>query len=149
MKVLLAEDDPINVVATKGMLERVGHEVVVASNGKNALDMLCRQSFSVILMDDYMPVFDGISAIKAIRSDAFYANNADIPIIAVTSRTGRETRDEFIAAGADAFLAKPTELPTLLNTINEVVVFRKDATIKQLQSKVKELETILVGSPAV
>ena len=139
MNILLAEDDYLNVVILQTMLEEAGYDVVVARNGREAIACLHEREFSVILMDVKMPVLDGIAATKAIRRDSVLKEKANIPIIAVSACDG-DNKDEIFAAGVDGYIEKPVDFTLLFKTIGDVVVGRKDRIIRQLRSKIMELE---------
>jgi PAS domain S-box-containing protein len=114
MRVLLAEDEPINALAASRMIEREGHEVVVAENGREVLDLLEEQDFDVILMDIQMPVMDGEETTRAIRSSG--KTYAGIPIIALTAYSMSGDREKFLAAGMNDYLSKPFRIEELRKT---------------------------------
>lgn len=105
MSVLLAEDNPTNQMVAMHMLESLGAEVAIASDGAEALEMLDRQSFDVALIDIEMPRISGIDLIRQLRSrrDAVSA----MPMIALTAYVMREHRAAIEGAGADGIIAKP------------------------------------------
>jgi len=106
LKILLAEDNPVNVKVVVRLLERVGLKVVVADNGVQALQMLAREKFDLVLMDVQMPELDGVEATRRIRSGE-QGSDRHLPIIALTAHSMRGDRERFIAAGMDDYLAKP------------------------------------------
>ncbi|MFO7728493.1 MAG: response regulator, partial [Desulfonatronovibrio sp.] len=110
LNILLAEDDPLNQLFIKRMLEKDGHEVVLAKNGQEAVNLLQEQDFHCILMDIQMPVMTGVEATKAIRESTFIGAKKDIPIIAVTAHTQPGDRESFLEAGMDDYLGKPVSL---------------------------------------
>ena len=105
MSVLLAEDNPTNQMVAMHMLESLGAEVTIVSDGAEALEILDRQSFDVALIDIEMPRLSGIDLIRHLRSrrDAI----ASMPMIALTAYVMREHRAEIEDAGADGIIAKP------------------------------------------
>ena len=111
MRVLLAEDEPINALAASRMIERDGHEVMVAENGRQVLDLLEKRDFDVILMDIQMPVMDGEETARAIRSSG--KAYAGIPIIALTAYSMSGDREKFLAAGMNDYLSKPFRIEEL------------------------------------
>jgi two-component system, sensor histidine kinase and response regulator len=117
-RVLLAEDNPVNQRLAARILEKGGHSVVIAGNGKEALAALHRDTFDVILMDVQMPEMDGFEATLAIRQDDT-AKIKDIPIIAMTAHAMTGDRERCLAAGMDAYISKPIRAADLLSLIRE------------------------------
>ncbi|OEC36572.1 Signal transduction histidine kinase [Pseudomonas cuatrocienegasensis] len=114
-RVLLVEDNAVNQLVAKGMLGKLGHDVLLANQGAEALDMLTRETVDLVLMDCNMPVMDGYEASRRIRQDVRYA---DLPIIALTANALPDERERCRAAGMNDYLAKPfrrDELASLLN----------------------------------
>lgn len=104
-KILLAEDNEINQMIAVELLEDVHYEVVVANNGREAVEVLTSgEGFDLILMDIQMPVLDGLEATKIIRSYPRYAN---IPIIAMTARAMAGDRERSLEAGMNDHITKP------------------------------------------
>jgi CheY-like chemotaxis protein len=116
LRILLAEDNPVNQRLAARMLEKEGHEVAVASNGKEAFAMWLDSPFDLILMDMQMPEMDGFQTTFAIRR-AEVASNAHIPIIALTAHAMHGYRERCLAAGMDDYLTKPFRKNDLLVTI--------------------------------
>ena len=104
-KVLLTEDNLVNQKIAKQILERIGFEVTIACNGKEAVDFTLSDSFDLILMDIHMPVMDGLEATRAIRRDSRH----QAPIVAMTANTGEADRQACFDAGMDDFLTKPID----------------------------------------
>lgn len=123
VRVLVAEDNDVNVMVTTLRLEDMGYTYSVAGNGLEVIDLLKREPFDLILMDIEMPVLDGISATKAIRSSNADGPipNPDIPIIGVTAHALKEFRDKSLAAGMDAYVSKPVDFNELAGIINRLV----------------------------
>ena len=115
-RVLLAEDDVVTQFAVRKLLEKAGHTVVSAWNGKEAIDLLNVEDFDIILMDIQMPIMDGIEATKKIRTSQTEPK-ASIPIIALTSYAMAGDRENFLAAGMTDYLSKPTNLADLMRVI--------------------------------
>ena len=108
LNILLVEDMMTNQKVAVSILEQVGHRVTVASHGNEALSLLGRMPFDLILMDLQMPVLDGYETTRAIRSaDSHDAINRDIPIVAVTARTMDGEEQRCIEAGMNGYLKKP------------------------------------------
>ncbi len=129
LKILVAEDNKVNRLILQTMLEKVGHDVIVACDGREAVEAASSQSFDVILMDVQMPEVDGLSATRTIRSMAGEIRN--VPIIAVTANTTPEDRDACFAAGMDEFVTKPIKSGGLLAAIYDVMT-RKKATDREI-----------------
>jgi PAS domain S-box-containing protein len=106
LRVLLAEDNPINQKVAVGVLRRMGHAVRVACNGLAALDALKEDEFDVVLMDVQMPEMDGLAATAAIRSREARTGRR-VPIIAMTARAMKGDEEECLRVGMDAYLSKP------------------------------------------
>ncbi|MCU0071617.1 response regulator [Pseudomonas koreensis] len=114
-RVLLVEDNPVNQLVAKGMLAKLGCEVVVASHGAEALDQLEHAEFDLVLMDCNMPVMDGYEASRQIRQSGRWPH---LPIVALTANAMSEERERCRAAGMSDYLAKPfrrEELAALLD----------------------------------
>ena len=111
-KILLAEDNIVNQRVAVGLLTRRGHNVTVVGNGREAVDLLERQSFDLVLMDLQMPIMGGLEATAAIR-EREKREGGHIPIIAMTAHAMAGDREKCLAAGMDAYLSKPIN-PTSL-----------------------------------
>ncbi len=119
LHILLIEDNAINQMVTRRLLEREGHTVVVAENGIHGLEAVAREPFDAILMDVQMPGLDGIETTRAIRSRERGTHHRT-PIVAFTAHALKEDRERCLAAGMDAYLTKPVETPTLLEVLARV-----------------------------
>ncbi|WP_045218470.1 response regulator [Desulfonatronum thioautotrophicum] len=112
-RILLVEDDQLNQVPTILLLERRGHTVVLAEDGRQALEMLRREHFDCILMDVQLPEMSGIEATRAIRESLDLGEKRTIPIIALTAYAMSGDREKFLQAGMDDYLAKPVMIADL------------------------------------
>ena len=113
--ILLVEDDKISQLAVKTWLIGKGHNVIVAENGKLAVDYLEKNKVDVILMDVHMPEMDGIQATKIIKAKGL----SDAPIIGMTASVMSDERVTYIAAGMDVLVEKPVKFDSLVNIIKE------------------------------
>jgi two-component system, sensor histidine kinase and response regulator len=104
--ILLAEDNKVNQHLAFRILEKHGHRVIVADNGKKALAALAEQPFDVVLMDVQMPEMDGWEATVAIREQE-KGTGAHLPIIAMTAHAMQDDKQRCLAAGMDAYISKP------------------------------------------
>ena len=114
LKILLAEDNPINALLTRELLRRRGYRVTEVTNGEAAVRAMESEEFDLVLTDIHMPGMDGIEATKAIRQNETKLSRHRTPIVALTAdalETGRRACRE---AGMDGFLTKPVE-PTQLD----------------------------------
>ena len=109
LHVLLAEDNAVNQRLAASLLQRRGHRVTIAANGREALDAVKRQAYDVVLMDVQMPEMGGFEATAAIRARERAANGARLPIIAMTAHAMKGDRERCLAAGMDEYLTKPLD----------------------------------------
>ena len=116
LRVLLAEDNPVNQRLCVLVLQRQGHEVSVVADGKEALFALERQPFDLALLDVQMPEMDGFEVTRVIR-DRERASGRHVPIVALTARAMKGDRERCLAAGMDDYLAKPLNAPELRRVI--------------------------------
>jgi signal transduction histidine kinase/CheY-like chemotaxis protein/HPt (histidine-containing phosphotransfer) domain-containing protein len=120
LRILLAEDNPVNQMLATILLEKQGHTVVVAGNGKEALAALERQSFDSVLMDVQMPEMDGFEATARIR-EREKAIGGHIPIIALTAHAIKGDQERCLEAGMDGYVAKPIDSEELARAIGRLV----------------------------
>ena len=119
LRVLVAEDNPVNQKVAVGLLERAGHRVVVAENGRQALAAFGAERFDLVLMDVQMPELDGLEATAAIR-ESERGSGRRVPIVAVTAHAMKGDAERCLAAGMDAYLAKPLQPGELVATITRL-----------------------------
>ena len=117
LHILLTEDVVTNQKLARGLLERRGHSVVVAGNGKAALEALEKENFDLVLMDIQMPVMDGIEATKAIRSSSSF--DSHIPVIAMTAHVMKGDRERFLEAGMNDYISKPLKVKELFSVVEK------------------------------
>jgi len=119
-RVLVVEDDVRNVFALSSVLEPKGMSVVIARNGREALDVLTRSSqepskrIDLVLMDIMMPEMDGLTAMREIRKRGEWKT---LPIIALTAKAMADDHDKSLAAGANDYIAKPLDIEKLLSLV--------------------------------
>ena len=118
VKVLVAEDNPVNQLVAVKLLTRRGHTVTVANNGREALAALARDTFDLVLMDVQMPVMGGFEATAAIR-EAEMSTGAHVRIIAMTAHVMTGDRERCFAAGMDGYLSKPIDRRMLLAVVEQ------------------------------
>jgi two-component system, sensor histidine kinase and response regulator len=119
LHVLLAEDNAVNQLVALRLLERFGHSVTVAANGKKALEALEKESYDAVLMDVQMPEMNGWEATRVIREKEKAAGGR-IPIIAVTAHAMKGDDERCYAAGMDDYLTKPIRTEDLMAVLDKV-----------------------------
>ena len=116
--ILLTEDNVVNQRVARTMLEKAGHSVVVANDGRQALKLIEEQSFDLVLMDVQMPEMGGLEATAAIR-DLEKRTGERVPIIAMTAHAITGDRERCLSAGMDAYISKPFQAVTLLDLVTK------------------------------
>ncbi|MFD2515616.1 PAS domain S-box protein [Pontibacter locisalis] len=141
IRVLLAEDNEINVFLAKSIMENWKFEVDVAYNGREAVELVDKNNYDVILMDIQMPEMSGIDATYFIRSHADKAK-AGIPIIALTANAFKGDAEKYMNVGMNAYISKPFEEESLFSKIAAVLphklVKKEEAETPPLAAPVKE-----------
>jgi CheY-like chemotaxis protein len=122
LRILLAEDNPVNRKLAIRLLEKSGHFVVAVENGLQAVEQVAHEQFDVVLMDVSMPVMDGLEATAMLRSK--YADRPHLPIIAMTAHALTGDREMCLSAGMDGYLSKPIKGIDLFSAIRDVLVLR-------------------------
>jgi len=120
LRILLAEDNLVNQRLTVRMLEKMGHHVVVAQTGEDALKTLSAQKFDLVLMDVQMPEMDGFAATREIRRRE-QGSPGRVPVIAMTAHAMKGDRESCLEAGMDDYLAKPINREELQHAIERTV----------------------------
>lgn len=115
-KILLTEDNEINQDVVLNILEEVNAEVVIANNGREAVERVEEESFSLILMDLQMPEMDGFKATEQIRAIPAYAR---VPIIAMTAHAMSGDKEKCLEKGMDDYLSKPIDIELFINTVTK------------------------------
>jgi two-component system, sensor histidine kinase and response regulator len=119
LKVLVAEDNPVNRKLAASILQRAGHDAILVTNGKEAVDAVTRERFDVVLMDVQMPVMGGFEATRLIR-ELEASSGRRTPIIAVTAHAMKGDREDCFAAGMDGFAPKPIQSAKLLEMLDRL-----------------------------
>jgi PAS domain S-box-containing protein len=120
VSILLAEDNLVNQKITTRMLEKLGHAVTVASNGREALDAIGRQTFDLILMDIQMPEMSGFEATETIRRQE-RGSGKHLPIIALTAHAMDGDRERCLESGMDGYISKPVRGEELSRAIGSLL----------------------------
>jgi PAS domain S-box-containing protein len=120
LRILLAEDNLVNQRLAVGLLEKCGHAVVIAADGKEALAALERESFDLMFMDVQMPEMGGFEATACIR-DREKKTGRHLPIIAMTAHAMKGDRERCLASGMDEYISKPVLAAELIRAIDEVL----------------------------
>jgi CheY-like chemotaxis protein len=115
--ILLVEDNAVNQKVVKAILRKRGFEVDIAGDGMRAIEALEERPYALILMDVQMPVLDGLETTLRIRADARYES---LPIVAMTAHAMSGDRERCLAAGMNAYLAKPVDPRHLTRVIDEL-----------------------------
>jgi signal transduction histidine kinase/CheY-like chemotaxis protein len=123
LRILLAEDNVINQKVARRLLERQGHQVVVAGNGHEALSILERELFDLVLLDVQMPEMDGLETARIIRARE-RSGAGHMPLIAVTAHAMNGDKERCLEAGMDGYLTKPIQLGQLFAAIEQVCATR-------------------------
>lgn len=122
--ILVVEDNELNQMVAKGLLEYNGASVAIANHGKEALEILRNETIDCVLMDIQMPVMDGLEATQMIRANAQWA---DLLIIAVTANADHQYKDLCRSVGMNDFLTKPINPELLVNTLLKWLVPEQDS----------------------
>lgn len=123
LRILVAEDNPVNQAYVEQILLDAGHKVDLVVNGREAVMAVNHQRYDLVLMDIQMPEMDGVRATCIIR--ALESPARSIPIIAVTANVSRDEQREYLAAGMDSVVAKPFDDGTIFGVIADVLEWRR------------------------
>jgi two-component system sensor histidine kinase RpfC len=118
-RILVAEDNAINRRVIEKILQRAGHDAIFAADGDEALDLLDRMSFDIVLMDMNMPAISGLDVARMYRFT--HTDRPHLPIVALTAEATEAARRQCADAGMDAFLTKPVDSKALFATIDRLV----------------------------
>jgi signal transduction histidine kinase/DNA-binding response OmpR family regulator len=120
LRLLVVEDNPVNGLVARRMLEKLNHTVATATNGREALDIMENEKFDCVLMDLQMPVLDGFETTAAIRNKE-RISGGHLPIIALTAHAITGDLERCLAAGMDGYLTKPINTKDVLMTVERVL----------------------------
>ncbi len=122
LSILLVEDNLLNQRIVTFSLKKYKHEVTIANNGLEGLNIYKEQKFDVILMDIMMPIMDGLEATVKIREFEESGNKNKTPIIAITANTMDNDREKCISFGMNDFMAKPFDMDKLLKIFEDLKI---------------------------
>jgi PAS domain S-box-containing protein len=125
IRVLLAEDNPVNVAVAVGLLEALGCHCLVATDGQEAIDLLSSEQIDLVLMDVQMPVLDGHAATRVLRQRGFTG-----PIVAMSASAMESDRQLAAEAGMNSFLGKPVRIAELTKVLADVSILQTPAEQK-------------------
>ncbi len=122
LSILLVEDNLLNQRIVTFSLKKYQHQVAIANNGLEGLNMYKKQNFDVVLMDIMMPVMDGLEATVKIREYEKSAAREETPIIAITANTMDNDREKCISYGMNDFMAKPFDMDKLIKIFEDLKI---------------------------
>ena len=132
LRLLLAEDNPVNQKLAERLLEKMGHEVTLAANGREAVDLVQQKTFDLILMDIQMPVMGGVEAMQKIREWQTHAG-VHMPIIAMTAHAMAGDAEKYLQAGMDGYVSKPVRSELLRGEIERLAGTHKGPEDKNVK----------------
>lgn len=144
LRILLAEDDPVNQKVILKFLKEQGHDVMTADNGEIVLDLFKKSDFDVILMDIQMPNMNGIEATHRIRQ--MDDTKKHIPIVAVTAYALYGDREKFLNLGFDEYVTKPIQMNILFGVLNKIGSLNtKQKPVESYSDYLRETDNNSVG----
>jgi len=126
LRLLLVEDEAINQLSMKMLMVNEGHEVGLAMDGRQALAKLAEEDFDLILMDVKMPVMDGLTAARIIRTAPEFQAKSKVPIVALTAHAMDGDKKRILASGMDGYVSKPVDMEELKTVIRKVLAGSKE-----------------------
>ena len=118
-RVLVVEDNEMNMQLVEFLLEEGGYEIVKAASGEEAMGIArSGQPVDLVLMDIHLPGVDGLSVVRELKGDE---RTSGIPILAMTAHAMRGDKDRFLQAGCDGYISKPIDVKTFLSSIEPFV----------------------------
>ncbi|MYL84582.1 response regulator [Desulfovibrio aerotolerans] len=124
LRIMVVEDEAINRLALARGLRKLGHDVIEAGNGEDALRRLSMEPVDLVIMDVQMPVMDGLTAVSHIRNGEVPGVNRRLPVVALTAYALEGDRKRFLDAGMDEFVTKPCDMDQLLRAVAKVLEVR-------------------------
>ncbi len=132
-KVLIVDDNEVNLNIAEGLLEPLKMQITRATGGKEAIELIEKNKFDLILMDHMMPEIDGIETTRIIRR--LHKEYDEVPIVALTANAMEGNKDMFLNEGMNDFIAKPIEVINLVNTVKKwlpIEKIKKDIVISEI-----------------
>jgi two-component system sensor histidine kinase/response regulator len=126
LRILLAEDNPVNQRVALHMLAKQGHSVLAVVNGREVLDAIAQENFDLVLMDVQMPEMDGIEATRAIRTQE-EGTDRHVRIVAMTAHAMKGDRERCLDSGMDDYLSKPVQKAELIRVLDVAKAIKRDA----------------------
>ncbi len=121
LRILVAEDNKVNQVVVRRILEKNNHQVTITSNGQEALDKIATGTFDIVLMDVQMPVMDGLQATTLLREREQKEGLRHLPVISLTAHAMIGDRERCLESGADGYVTKPINAQELAAAMYELV----------------------------
>jgi CheY-like chemotaxis protein len=119
-KVLVVEDNEMNMQLVEYLLEEGGFEIVKATSGEEALRLTTSEKPDLVLMDIHLPGMDGLSVVRQMKQND---NTRAIPVLALTAHAMRGDRDRFLEAGCDGYISKPIDVKTFIPSLQRYLGF--------------------------
>jgi signal transduction histidine kinase/CheY-like chemotaxis protein len=133
LRILVVEDDDINITVIKSMLEHPKIDLTIAKNGKEGVRAFSHERYDLILMDVSMPIMDGVTATKLIREKERLEGRPHTPIICLSAHVMKHQQEEFISSGMDDLLPKPIQKAKLLSALRKWVATPKKSVKSQYE----------------
>ena len=122
LKILVADDTTVNFTLATKLLKRQGHDITSAENGLQAFETFKEASFDVVLMDNHMPVMDGLESTAKIREfEASQPSRPPTPIIAMTANNEKSDHETYLKSGMNGIITRPMNIKTLVSQIREII----------------------------
>jgi CheY-like chemotaxis protein/HPt (histidine-containing phosphotransfer) domain-containing protein len=146
LRILVAEDNPVNQKLATKILQKMGHRVTVVGDGKKAVETLGQETFDLVMMDVQMPVMGGFEATQTIRAQEKHSGK-HIPIVAMTAHAMKGDRERCLEAGMDGYVSKPINLQDLYDAIEDLVPAsnegEKEVSCEETRAELVDREALL------